>query len=73
MKGGKDYRAWIRTPIASQDFETIEWIGQMSDFPAMAAFGVEHGDSDAAKRRGPMFEAVIDCELHSFWEVHEVK
>ena len=73
MKGGKDYRAWILQPIASQDPDTVVWIGQMPDFPALAAFDDEYGDSDAARRRGPMFEAVSDCESHSFWEVHEVK
>jgi len=73
LKGGKDYKAWILTPIASQNLNAVIWVGEMPDFPAMAAFNDAYGASEAAKRLGPMFEAVVDCESRSFWNRSEVK
>ena len=73
LKGGKSYQAWILTPIASQNLDAVIWIGQMPDFPTMAAFNDAYGASEAAKRLGPMFDAVVDCESRSFWNVSDVK
>ena len=73
LKGGKDYKAWILTPIASQNLDAVIWIGEMPDFPAMAAFNDVYNASDAAKRLGPMFEAVVDCQSRSFWSRSDVK
>lgn len=73
LKGGKEYKAWILTPIASQDLNEVIWVGEMPDFPAMAAFNDVYNASEAARRLAPMFEAVVDCQSRSFWTRTDVK
>ena len=73
LKGGKEYRAEVLTPIASQDLDSVIWIGHMSSFAAMAAFSDAYTGSDVAKTMGPKFESVADCESRSFWTVRPVE
>ena len=73
LKGGGDYKAHILTPIASQNLNSVIWIGQMPDFTAMAAFNDAYNASAVSKKFDPMFEAVADCESRSFWQVQDVK
>ena len=73
LEGGKDYKAWILTPIASQDLDTVVWIGQMPDFTSLAAFNDTYGASEVSEKLDAMFENVSDCESRSFWQVHDVK
>ena len=73
VKGGGDYTAQILTPIASQNLDTVIWIGKMPNFAAMAAFNDAYTASAVSKKFDPMFEAVADCESRSFWQVQDVK
>ena len=73
VKGGGDYTAQILTPIASQNLDTVIWIGNMPNFPAMAAFNDAYNASAVSKKLAAMFEAVADCESRSFWQVQDVK
>jgi hypothetical protein len=73
VKGGSDYTAQILTPIASDNLNSVIWIGKMPSFAAMAAFSDAYNASPAAEKLGPMFEAVTDCEARSFWRVQDVK
>ena len=73
LPGGKDYQARILTPIASQDLQTVIWIGSMPSFAAMAAFNDAYMASDANKKLDPKFQALVDCQSRSFWQVHAVK
>ena len=73
LKGGGAYHAQILTPIASQDLNTVIWIGQMPDFAALAAFTDAYDASPLSKTLNPMFEEIADCQSRSFWQVHDVK
>ena len=73
LKGGRDYKAHILVPIASQDLSTVIWIGQMPSFTAMAAFNDAYVASAISKKFDPMFEAIADCQSRSFWQVLDVK
>jgi hypothetical protein len=73
LKGGGAYRAQILTPIASQDLNTVIWIGQMPDFAALAAFNDAYDASPLSKTLNPMFGEITDCQSRSFWQVHDVK
>ena len=73
LKGGGTYHAQILTPIASQDLNTVIWIGQMPDFAALAAFTDAYDASPLSKTLNPMFEEIADCQSRSFWQVHDVK
>ncbi len=73
VKGGRDYKAQILVPIASQNLNTVIWIGHMPNFSAMAAFNDAYVASAVSKKFDPMFEAIADCESRSFWQVLDVK
>lgn len=73
VKGGSDYQAQVMVPIASQDMNSVIWIGRMSDFASMAAFNDAYAASGLAKKFDPKFEALTDCESRSFWQVQDVK
>ncbi len=73
VKGGGDYKAHILTPIASQNLNSVIWIGQMPDFTAMAAFNDAYNASAVSEKLDSKFEAIADCESRSFWQVLDVK
>ena len=73
IEGGKDYSATILTPIASQDMDTVIWVGRMPSFPAMAAFNDAYGASEVSEDLSEDFEDVSDCQSRSFWRIHDVK
>ncbi len=73
LKGGDAYQAHILIPIASEDLNTVIWIGQMPDFAALAAFTDGYDASPLSKKLNPMFGEIVDCQSRSFWQVHEVK
>ncbi len=73
LKGGGAYHAQILTPIASQDLNTVIWIGQMPDFAALATFNDAYYASPLSEKRNPMFEETLDCQSRSFWRGHDVK
>ncbi len=73
LKGGGAYQAQIMTPIASEDLNTVIWIGQMPDFAALAAFTDGYDASPLSETLSPMFGEVVDCKSRSFWQVHDVK
>jgi hypothetical protein len=73
VKGGGAYTAQVLVPIASQNLNTVIWIGHMPSFAAMAAFNDAYVASAVSKKFDPMFEAVADCESRSFWQVQDVK
>ena len=73
LKGGGAYQAQILTPIASEDLNTVIWIGRMPDFAALAALNDVYGASAVSKKLEPMFTEIVDCKSRSFWQVHDVK
>ena len=45
----------------------------MPSFAAMAAFTDAYAASDVNKKLDPEFQALVDCQSRSFWQVHTVK
>jgi hypothetical protein len=72
IKGGKNYQAQILTPIASQNLQSVIWIGRLPDFVALAKFNDAYGASDASAKLDAKFQALTKCESRSFWQVHDV-
>jgi len=73
VEGSAAYGARILTPIASQDLRSVIWIGSMPSFASLAAFNDAYAASDVNKKLDPKFQAVVDCQSRSFWQVHDVK
>jgi hypothetical protein len=73
ITGGKSYQAQILTPIASQNLQSVIWIGRMPDFTALAKFNDAYGATDVAAKLDAKFEALTKCESRSFWQVHNVQ
>lgn len=72
LPGGKDYEARILVPIASQNMQSVIWIGSMPTFSAMASFSDAYQASEAGKKLDKGFQGVVDCQSHSYWQVMDV-
>ena len=73
LTGGSGYQAQVLVPIASQDLNTIVWVGRMPNFPSLAAFNDSYQASAMSDKLGMKFDEVSDCQSRSFWQVHDVK
>ncbi len=73
LKGGDTYQAWLLTPVAAEDLDTIIWVGEMPDQASMAALGEEYRTSDAGKAQDKKFRDVMTCKTRSVWNTAKIK
>ncbi len=73
IKSGKDYQAWILTPIASDHMTSVIWMGRIPDMEAFGKLEAEYSTSEGGQEMGVRFAEVVTCQSRSIWRMEKVR
>ncbi len=73
IKSGKDYQAWILTPIASDHMTSVIWMGQIPDMEAFGKLEAEYSVSEGGQVMDVKFDEVVTCHSRSIWRMEKVR
>lgn len=73
IKSGKDYQAWIVTPIASDHMTSVIWMGQIPDMEAFGTLEAEYSVSEGGQVMDVKFDEVVTCHSRSIWRMEKVR